>query len=278
MTEKKDINWGWLTEEEVENLAQDHLTSPDILRKLGRARSGEVRFHVAQNPNTPAVVLKKLSQDQDDHVRRGVAMNPNTPVAVLKKLSQDENDAVRRWVAENRSTTSEILYQMSLDLDLDSNVDWNIKQAIIENPNCSVDALDVFSEDEDEDIRGWVASSDKCSVGTLEELSEDEYSEVRERVAANPNCHIKTIFKLLQDKEPDVVDRAKNNPKLEKYLGTAGPDERERIEDIINMASIGLVMSDDELNLDDLDFGDDEDLGESYRAVERFQLWESRNC
>jgi hypothetical protein len=259
-----------MTEEEEIELAEDDLTPPDILRKLGRSRSGEVRFGVAVNSNSPADILTRLSRDRDGDIRRGVAMNSNTPVAVLKKLSQDEKDDVRRWVAENTSTTGEILYQMSV-----GDESWQIKQVIIENPNCSVDVLDVFSGDEDEDIRGWVASSDKCSASILEELSEDEYSEVRERVAANPNCSIETIIKLLQDEEPDVRDSAKDNPRLEGYLGTAGPDERDRIERLITMADMGVRISDDELNLDDLDFGDDEDLGESRRAIESFQLWES---
>ena len=55
------------------------------------------------------------------------------------------------------------------------------------------------------------------------------------------------------------------------------------------MLDLGARVSDEDLDLDDLDLDDldlddledddledDEDLGESRRAVERFQLWESR--
>ena len=153
-----------LTREKIENLtysedirdrveAAINATQEDILSHLANDRRAEVRVEVAGNSDTPQGVLYDLAIDKSYKVRASVANNSNINESIMYRLSTAKEEFIR----------SNIAYKTS-----------------------SPKVLEKLSNDEDPQVRVYVASNHNTPIKILEKLSSDEFKSVRTTVASNP--------------------------------------------------------------------------------------------
>jgi hypothetical protein len=71
----------------------------------------------------------------------------------------------------------------------------------LKDPDCSVEQLEKFADDEYWGIRLYVAVHPKCSPKLLEKLADDVDWIVRSYVAQHPNCSLKLLEKLANDED-----------------------------------------------------------------------------
>jgi hypothetical protein len=91
--------------------------SVEVLDRLSRDRSSDVREEVADNPRTPASSLDALSGDSVAAVRMAVAESANVSGENLERLASDPANYVRWGVAHNEKTRSSVLETLIKDTD-----------------------------------------------------------------------------------------------------------------------------------------------------------------
>jgi hypothetical protein len=91
--------------------------SAEVLDRLARDASIDVREAVADNFRTAPTTLNSLSNDQAAAVRMAVAENANAAEANLVSLAKDPVNYVRWGVAHNEKTPSGILEMIINDPD-----------------------------------------------------------------------------------------------------------------------------------------------------------------
>jgi hypothetical protein len=166
-----------LTDEEKNNIAKKHSTSPETLELLAHDNNYWVRSRVAKNPNTPPETLARLANDDDSNVRYWVSTNPNTPPETLDRLANWKG-----WKG------------------------WDICFYLMENPNTPSETLDRLSYVKD--YRYFVAKHSNTAPETLERLANDDDSNVRYWVAKNRHTSKETLNLLLYDNRKDVREAA----------------------------------------------------------------------
>ena len=179
----KEVNTPNLSLKGKIELAINPNTPVETLKVLATDENSTVRYGVATNPNTSVEILKVLATDKDWDVRCVVAQHPNTSVETLKVLATDKNSAVRYYVAKNPN------YNL-LDEVNTSNLSYQEKIELADNPNTPVETLKVLSTDKQWNVRCGVALNPNTPVETLKVLATDKNSTVRYYVAANPNYKV----------------------------------------------------------------------------------------
>lgn len=128
-------------------VASNPLTSMETLQQLW-TRSTAARDSVIGNPNCTEEFLLKalkeaklLKEDQDEtwdddlrgdtHSRELIAERPNLSRSLIVELLEDPSHYVRQKLAANESLSEQDLSKLSLD------VDENVRQAVVDNPNTS---------------------------------------------------------------------------------------------------------------------------------------------
>ncbi|MEK6407843.1 MAG: hypothetical protein AABN34_12845 [Acidobacteriota bacterium] len=91
--------------------------SVEVLDRLSRDSSSDVREEVADNPRTPASTLDTLSRDSVPAVRMAVAESANVSEENLERLASDPANYVRWGVAHNEKTRSSVLEMLVKDPD-----------------------------------------------------------------------------------------------------------------------------------------------------------------
>ena len=91
--------------------------SVEVLDRLARDASIDVREAVADNLRTPTSTLNVLSTDSSSVVRMAVAENANVSGANLETLAKDPVNYVRWGVAHNEKTPSSVLQLVIADPD-----------------------------------------------------------------------------------------------------------------------------------------------------------------
>ena len=91
--------------------------SVEVLDRLSRDDSSDVREEVADNPRTPASTLDTLTKDSVPAVRMAVAESANVSEESLASLASDPANFVRWGVAHNEKTPSSLLEPLTKDLD-----------------------------------------------------------------------------------------------------------------------------------------------------------------
>lgn len=245
-------------------LASDPRTSQELLLQLSKDQDATIRTIVADNKSTPVDVLINLSQDYILAVRRSIAGNPNTPIDVLDQLSKDHEPGVRSMVASNSNTSPETLIRLSMD-------GWHAtRQNVCGNRNTPPGILNNLSRDPDHHVRKIIAANEhpNLSPDILDRLAEDPSHLVRKSVLLNSNIKPETLIKLAVkpgEYGKDISETAYY--KLDRYMSRVDPEERRRIEELIEMAKLGLISYSNDLNLDDLNL--DESL-----IYEGFKMWD----
>ena len=105
------------------DMARSPHTLPQILARLARDESREVRMAVVENPATPPEVLVGLAVDEDVDVREWVAWQATTPAEALAVLARDEDVYVRVLVVENSRTPPDVLARLAGDQS------WRVRMA-----------------------------------------------------------------------------------------------------------------------------------------------------
>lgn len=90
---------------------------PEVLDRLSRDSSGDIREEVADNPRTSANTLDTLAKDPIAAVRMATAGNATISAANLERLSQDAVNYVRWGVAHNEKTPASALETLIKDPD-----------------------------------------------------------------------------------------------------------------------------------------------------------------
>lgn len=91
--------------------------SVEVLDRLARDASIDVREAVADNLRTATGTLNSLSKDTAAAVRMAVAENANVSEADLERLAKDPVNYVRWGVAHNEKTPSNVLQLIMTDAD-----------------------------------------------------------------------------------------------------------------------------------------------------------------
>jgi hypothetical protein len=127
---------------------------------------------------------------------------------------------------------------------------WSVRAAVAENPNCPVEILDRLSKDDEDKVRWRVAGNPNCPVEILDRLSRDPKREVRYRVPENPNCPVEILAALSTDR--DEVVRSTAADRLARVKAER-PELRDRIEELENLAALGIRGDEEAPDLSDLD-------------------------
>lgn len=91
--------------------------SAEVLDRLAREASIDVKEAVADNLRTSTATLDALSRDSAAAVRMAVAENANASEANLEALAKDPVNYVRWGVAHNEKTPSHVLQEIVTDAD-----------------------------------------------------------------------------------------------------------------------------------------------------------------
>jgi hypothetical protein len=76
--------------------------------------------------------------------------------------------------------------------------DWEVRYWVAQHPNCPISSLEKLANDKDSVVRSWVAMHPNCPISSLEKLANDKHRTVRYWVAEHPNCpqYLKEYFKV----------------------------------------------------------------------------------
>ena len=218
-------------------LASNFNTPSNILGFLAHKMDWKVASALSCNPNTPLSVLEeilqedtptysstiakrrnlskrlleRLSKNKDHSVRLAVAENPETPFDIIKELVDDANVDVAMKAASHSVLQADYLFQIA-----QSPKYW-LREAILENPNTSIETIEFLAQDSDETVRRKVAASNKTTSDTLSLLAMDQSGEVRAAVAASKNATPETLSILARDSLNEVRDRALKNPQFDLF-------------------------------------------------------------
>ncbi|MEX0709397.1 MAG: hypothetical protein WD078_15685 [Woeseia sp.] len=159
----------------------------EILARLSRASSKDIRWEVAAHRSCPLMSLQRLALDSSSDLRYRVARNPNCDQMLLRQLSRDEKDVVVAGVAQNVNATPSLLEEII------SRGGPNAKAAASENPNLSLALMAKIANGKDEKIKKSLAQNPNSPAKVLRTLlaSDDRY--VIGSVLRNKNCPIEVL-------------------------------------------------------------------------------------
>ncbi|MGD9682451.1 MAG: hypothetical protein AB7W16_14795 [Candidatus Obscuribacterales bacterium] len=95
--------------------AGDPGASKNVLKRLSRHSSSNVRQRVAENPSAPADVLEMLACDEDPEVRGALSYNPSVSIFIVERLGRDPSPDVRLVLAESTTLPERILRMLMAD-------------------------------------------------------------------------------------------------------------------------------------------------------------------
>ncbi len=136
-------------------------------------------------------------------------------------------------------------------LDLKSrSAEWSVRHSVARNPNSTLEILDRLSRDTDSDVRWKVAENPNSTLEILYRLSRDPEWIVRKTVAENRNTPIETLVALSMDQNKVVRSTAADRLARVK---AERPELRGRIEELENLADLGIRGDEEALDLSGLD-------------------------
>lgn len=196
----------------------------DILRKLADDKSERSRIAAASaiNAGSPLDLIQRLARDSSVNVRKAVARNTETPVSILSELSKDKASSVREAVALNIKTPPKRLWEMidapdlvgyvarnqGLSLEmlraLAANANPDTRAIVAANPSTPEEILLVLARDEDSRVKKSILAHPARPVAVLKVLAKDTDPTVRANLAYYSRLPMEILTILLQDPEPCV--------------------------------------------------------------------------
>ena len=194
----------------------------DLLKRLSKSNSLQLRIDIAKNPNCLDSLLRELSKDKDKLVRQEAILNKNCSVSLLEEISNYE-DEIRGFVALNENCTDSILEKLSTDKSA------FVRSMVVLNKNCPSYILENLARDEDDSIKISLVkhknSSDKVYALLSIDKSEDIRNLVIRKVLSNlqfKNCPLDELYILSRSPLAKVrllvLRQAKCNDEIIKYL------------------------------------------------------------
>ena len=171
-------------------------------------------------------------------------MNRNVKIAkqlvrIAKMLVSSTGDDIESMstdekinLAKNKNASPEILEKLADDEDA------NVRYYVAENPKTPADILKKLArEDEESGVRQAVAYNPNTPADILKKLAEDKDDDVKWAVAANTKTPVDILKKLADDKDDYVKSAVVDNPNAPvEVLKKLAEDEDERIRRIAERA------------------------------------------
>lgn len=210
--------------------------APALLEQMAEDAHWMVRQAVAQNPATPPHVLRRLFEDADRDVRQAAGDNPALPLSAVQTLFAPFLEAVpsyRRIRAQRSPVDPAVLAHLGRGeewgrrlaarhpdtplqtlLELLSDENWRVRQALTHNPALPPELLALLAQDSDADVRQGVALHPSAPAEALLALARDEHLEVRRKAAQNPALPEEARLWLLLDEDEGLQAAVRRNPGL----------------------------------------------------------------
>lgn len=187
-----------------------------LLEKLAKDKSEQVRARIAKHPDAPVELLVQLANDSSIEVKKKLTGNLNTPVTVLNCLGLEENLVNQR----NPNTPGEVLATLVNSI-LREHHQNDPRWKNLESTNKRL-----------VEIIKYPVKGSQMPANILDRLASHHYPSVRMEVAAHPNTMVSTLEKLVNDSyvptlrllaqnpntPPDVLEKLANNPDLTTRL------------------------------------------------------------
>jgi len=157
--------------DEVLHLAQNTLTSCEILELLSKVDENEIKIHLCQNLSTSSALLAQLAKDKNNSEsnKTFIARHPNANSKTLVYLLKYDAVEMMGAIAEHPNTSPEIL-----ELMVKSSDKLYTQYKLAQNPNTPSDALeDLFDETDSDEIKLAIAQNPSASQLTLKALFDE---------------------------------------------------------------------------------------------------------
>lgn len=86
-------------------------STTELVERLSRDVSAEVRYRTATDPRLPPACAVRLLEDPHEHIRRSAARHPRLPAHVLTRLLRETDFA--EWAARNPALPVEVMRRMA---------------------------------------------------------------------------------------------------------------------------------------------------------------------
>ena len=207
----------YLELEKKKKVAVAEDTSIEILERLSKDDTAEIRELVAGNINTPIHVLRLLSCEfpetvtanpvfsllmledpNSDFVIFSLACSTTTSEETLIKLANHTDPEVRLVLIRNKALTLKVLWLLVKDQNS------RIREAIAKDIKTPLSILEMLAQDNDGGVRMAVFNNSKITVEILCLLANDQFPMIREAVAENRKTPLSILKNLAQDDDKDV--------------------------------------------------------------------------
>jgi len=138
---------------------------PEVLLKMSNETDHDVIHSLYSRKDAPPDLLRALSVNH--FFSNLLSKNPNTPEEILIRIASDGSELDRITIAKRLDCPLTIMPSLALDPSS------KVREAILDNKNCSPETFLVFAKSPIYEWRAWAASSLNCPVSILSELSKD---------------------------------------------------------------------------------------------------------
>ncbi|WP_318211782.1 PE-PGRS family protein [Streptomyces sp. SJL17-1] len=213
LTEEQRAGIGIDFDPSIRSNALDWVTAlhedPDAMRRLGASSHPLVRRSVARARRLPPDVVESLARDEDRVVQLFLAEScDDAPAEMLLRVWQ--------WWTGSLSTPDRPRGHPNFPRrDLVRHADDpnpRMRQLALDDPESTVELVERFSRDSDEEVRLRAATDARLSAASAVRLLDDPYEQVRRAAARHPRLPAGVLVPLLRDR--DTASAAARNPGL----------------------------------------------------------------
>lgn len=147
------------------SVSENTNAGPEVLLKMTDETDYDVIDNLYSRNDSPPDLLRALSVNNffSDLLSR----NPNTPEEILVRIASEGSELDRITIAKRLDCPLTIMPSLALDPSS------KVREAILDNKNCSPETFLVFARSPIYEWRAWAASSLNCPASILSELSKD---------------------------------------------------------------------------------------------------------
>jgi hypothetical protein len=147
------------------SVSENTNAGPEVLLKMSNETDHDVIENLYSRRDAPPDLLRTLSVN--NFFSDLLSKNPNTPDEILERIASEGSELDRITIAKRLDCPLTIMPSLALDPSP------KVREAILDNKNCSHDTFLVFANSPIYEWRAWAASSLNCPVSILTELSKD---------------------------------------------------------------------------------------------------------
>ena len=160
-------------------MAEDPLTSPEMLKKLAEENDYDIKIKIAHNPSTPPEILKKLAEENDYDINNAIAKNPSITLEIIKIFClEDYDDDIHHdaiiEALHNESMTYDMLQELEKEISKEKEQFRLIRCAMALRDDTPIERLKEFLKDDDSELRELMSARDNIPFEILKELLTDK--------------------------------------------------------------------------------------------------------